>query len=200
VVNSSNTTFTFQDGPGRTSFRGVPPATNPPAGQFLAFKTAFVGVVGAGVTRKIYPLFSWTWNTTFNGETCLSYFSCGTGGITITSINGVQLPTVIPDEQVATAASGLAFSRVTQTFNGTITLTNISSASLNGPFQLLLTGLPADVTLANATGNLSGTPYLTVPNLGTLAPNQSITVGVQFKNPFNAVINLTPAIYSGSIN
>jgi hypothetical protein len=196
VVNGSNTTFTFHDGPGRTSFQGVPRATNPPAGQFLAFKTTFVGV---DVSGNIYPLFSWTWNTTFNGPQNFTLIK-GTGGITITSINGVQLPTVIPDEQVATAASGLAFSRVTQTFNGTVTLTNISNAPLNGPFQLLLTGLPADVTLANATGNLSGTPYLTVPNLGTLAPNQSITVGVQFKNPSNAVINLTPAIYSGSIN
>jgi hypothetical protein len=59
--------------------------------------------------------------------------------------------------------------------------------------------MPATVTLVNATGKLSGTPYLTVPT-ASLAPGQSVTVGVQFKNPSNATINLTPAIYSGSFN
>jgi len=64
--------------------------------------------------------------------------------------------------------------------------------------QILFTGITAGATLANATGNLSGTPYLTVPVAG-LAPGQSVTVNVQFKNPSNATINFTPAIYSGTI-
>jgi hypothetical protein len=33
----------------------------------------------------------------------------GTGGITVTGINGVQLPPVVQSSQVATAASGLAY-------------------------------------------------------------------------------------------
>jgi hypothetical protein len=89
---------------------------------------------------------------------------------------------------------------VSQTFNGTITIKNISSSTIDGPFQILLLGVPASVTLMNTTGNLSGTPYLTVPAITTLSPGQSVTVSVQFKNPSNATINFTPAIYSGSIN
>jgi hypothetical protein len=81
-----------------------------------------------------------------------------------------------------------------------VTLSNISSSAVSGPVQILFMGMPANVTLVNATGNLSGTPYLTVPAGGGLAPGQSATVSVQFKNPSNATINFTPAIYSGSIN
>ena len=106
----------------------------------------------------------------------------------------------VSPSQVATTASGLAYSRVSQTFNGTVTLTNISSSAISGPLQIVFTGMPANVTLVNATSNLSGTPYLTVPAVASLAPGQSATVSVQFKNPSNATINFTPAIYSGSIN
>ena len=136
-----------------------------------------------------HPLFSWTWNTTFNGTaggtSCLTPSSCGqslgiypinpgsgTGGATITSINGVQLPSVVLPSQVATTTSGLAYSRVSQTFNGTVTLTNISGSAISGPLQILFMGMPINVTLVNATANLSGTPYLTVPAVISLAAGQ----------------------------
>ena len=67
-----------------------------------------------------------------------------------------MLPPVVPPSEVATTASGLAYSRVSQTFNGTVTLTNISSGVINGPLQILFTGMPASVTLVNATGSLVG--------------------------------------------
>jgi len=51
------------------------------------------------------------------------------------------------------------------------------------------------VTLVNATGSISGSPYLTVPAIANLAPGQSVTVSVQFKNPSNATINFTPVIF-----
>jgi|SRR5271157_5720994 len=150
------------------------------------------------------------WTSSFNGLNTggvsqrKSYLpidpTSGTGGVTITNINGVQLPQVVRPNQVATTASGLAYSRVTQTFNGTVTLKNISGSAINGPLQVLFFGLPVNVALANATRNLSGTPYLTVPALASLAPGQSVTVSVQFKNPSNVKINFTPVIYSGSMN
>ena len=99
---------------------------------------------------------------------------------------------------MATTASGLAYSRVSQTFNGSVILTNLSAGAISGPLQILFTGLSPGVTLVNATGNFAGTPYLTVPALASLPPGQSVTVNVQFKNPSNALITFTPAIYSGS--
>jgi YVTN family beta-propeller protein len=112
---------------------------------------------------------------------------------------------VSPDE-VATTASGLAYSRVSRTFNGTVTITNIGSSAINGPLQILFTGLPAGVTLANATGEFSGSPYLTITVAGvapggggSLAPGQSATASVQFDDPLFAAIKFTPVLYSGNI-
>jgi hypothetical protein len=107
--------------------------------------------------------------------------------------------TLVPPSDVATTASGLAYSRVSQTFNGTVTLTNIGTSPISGPFQILLTSLTGGVTLANGTGNLSGVPYVTVSAVTSLAAGQSVTVAVQFKNPSFGTINFTPQIYSGSI-
>ncbi|MCX6632835.1 MAG: hypothetical protein NTW28_34990 [Candidatus Solibacter sp.] len=155
------------------------------------------------------PLFTWTWQSTYNGTSGSVRelqnlgpldTGSGTGGITITSINGVQLPPVVSPSQVTTTASGLAYSRVSRTFNGTVTVKNISSSVISGPMQIVYFGMPVNVTLVNATSNLSGTPYMTVPAVTTLSPGQSVTVSVQFKNPSNETINFTPVIYSGSLN
>lgn len=157
------------------------------------------------------PLYQWTWYSNYNGSTGGVYGvqpsnflppdpGSGTGGVTVTSINGVQLPSPVTAAQVATTASGLVYSRVSQTFNGTVTLSNVSGSAVSGPLQILFTGMPATVTLANPTRNLWGTPYLTVSSVTSLAPGQSVTVAIQFKNPSNGKINFTPAIYSGSIN
>jgi hypothetical protein len=169
------------------------------------------------------PLYVWTWNSTFNGCTGFGFFfrgNCdhggvtvtsqtvgdypvipgsGTGGVTITSINGTQLPSAVLSSQIATTTSGLAFSRVSQTFSGTVTLRNISSTAISGPFQILFLGIPANVVLVNSTGNLTGTPYLTVPTVTSLSPGESVVTSVQFKNSSNGAITFTPAIYSGSI-
>ena len=74
------------------------------------------------------------------------------------------------------------------------------SIAINGPLQVLFMGMTAGVTLVNATGNLSGTPYLTIPALNGLGPGQSVTVSVQFSNPSNAKITVIPVVYTGSIN
>jgi hypothetical protein len=79
-----------------------------------------------------------------------------------------------------------------------VTITNISTSVISGPFPILFTGLTAGVTLANATGNFSGSPYLTVPAVTSLASGQSATVSVRFDDPSFATINFTPAVYSGS--
>jgi uncharacterized repeat protein (TIGR03803 family) len=104
----------------------------------------------------------------------------------------------LPGSDVATKASGLAYSRVSRTFNGTVTITNISGSTISGPFQVLFTVLTAGVTLANATGNFSGSPYLTIA-AASLASGQSATVSVQFADPSFVPITFTPVIYSGNI-
>ena len=190
--------------------------TVPFVGSFTLFQTILVGILpgfvpgtpcltlGTCVDLTRYGDFKF-WFSTFNGTAGGDVAAdegppidpgSGSGGITV-----IQLPPVVPPSEVATTASGLAYSRVSQTFNGTVTLTNISGGAINGPLQILFTGMPDNVTLVNATGSLVGRiPYLTVPAGGSLAPGQSVTVSVQFKNPADATINFTPTICSGSIS
>jgi hypothetical protein len=123
-------------------------------------------------------------------------------GIAPASVEGVLDPAdeaTLSDYLFATTASGLAYSRVSKTFNGTVTITNISTSPISGPFWILFMGLPSGVTLANATGSFSGSPYLMVPAVTTLAAGQSATVGVQFNDPSFAAINFTPAVYWGRL-
>lgn len=96
--------------------------------------------------------------------------------------------------QIAIMASGLLYSRVTRTYNGTVTITNISGGALGGPFPIVLTSLTPGVTLTNTSGTVQGGPYIN-PGVSSLAPGQSITVHVQFSNPSNALISFTPVVY-----
>jgi hypothetical protein len=137
-----------------------------------------------------------------NGQTKLAYLvdpGSGTGGVGVTSINGVQLPTAISSSQIAMTGSAMGYNEVTHTINWSLTLKNISSGPIRGPLQIVFFGLPPQVTLANATRNLFGTPYLTVPALESLRSGQSVIVSVQFRNPSKSRLQFTPAIYSGSI-
>jgi hypothetical protein len=229
---SNSSTLNFFDAPADSCLPGGEDASNaakcnttpplPAEPPFMSLTTQLVGYLDCAPLspecnsqgfKLAGPMFQWQWLSDFNGSTGGIFGAAssniyapdpgsGTGGITITAIDGVALPPVVPSSEVATIASGLAYSRVSQTFNGTVTLTNIGASSVSGPLQVVFTGLTSSVTLANATGNLSGTPspYLTVPAVASLTPGQSVTVSVQFKNPSNAVINFTPVIYSGSID
>jgi hypothetical protein len=209
---SNGQTMSFVDIPGDPSLSGEPPSAMP-SGRHIDFSTSLVGVTldASGNPVNITTLKTWKWNTTFNGSTTggvsqtASIYpiipGSGTGGVTITSVNGVPL-TVIPSSQMVATASGLAYSHVKQTFTGTVTITNISSSAIAAPskgfFQILFTALPSGVTLSNADGTFNSSPYITVPTVASFMPGQSATVAVQFENSSRAPINFTPVIYSGS--
>jgi len=93
--------------------------------------------------------------------------------------------------------TGLVLNRSTQRFNGTITLTNQGSVALSGPLQLQLDGLPAGVSLFNATGTHDGSPYITATT-GNLAVGASVSVPVSFSNPNKIAIGYGSKIFSGS--
>jgi hypothetical protein len=182
----------------------------------LGFLTSFVGMTGAPTSAlPADPLAVWTWTDTYNGQAGNIAIGplvpvpsgggtpvpgTGYGGITITSLNGIPVPPIIPPTQVSMTASGLAYSRVTKTFNGTVTITNISGTTITTPtsFQLALNSLTAGVTLVDSTGTFNQGPYTTVPALLSLFPGQSVTVPVEFSNPSGATINFTPEFYAGS--
>ncbi len=98
---------------------------------------------------------------------------------------------------VKAVASGLVFARASNQWTGTLTIINTSGAALSGPLQLSLGGLPAGVTLVNASGNRSGVPYITA-NTSSLAAGASLTVPVTFSKTGTAAISYTTQVFSGT--
>ena len=95
--------------------------------------------------------------------------------------------------QTTALGSGLTYNRATQLYSGTITVTNKGAQTIAGPIDVLLTNLSAGVTLTNAAGTSSGSPYITTA--GPLAPGASVTLAVQFTATGNARIGYTSKVY-----
>jgi len=98
---------------------------------------------------------------------------------------------------VSLRQSGLVYNRVTQLYSGSITLSNSSNAVLAGPLQLVIQGLPAGVTLVNASGSRNGLPYISL-NAASLPDGARITVPLSISNPGKLGLNYSARLYSGS--
>jgi len=99
--------------------------------------------------------------------------------------------------RVKMARSGVTLNRVTAKSTGSVTVTNTSNTTVNGPLQLRLDGLTAGVTLDNASGAQNGAPYMTLPAI-SLAPGASATVTTTFSNPGKVGVGYTATLISGS--
>jgi hypothetical protein len=107
-------------------------------------------------------------------------------GVSFTPNSLIPLP-------VTVTTSGLLYSRRTQTFTGTLTVTNNRPSTINGPVTVVLTGLTSGVTLVGST-TVNGAPALAIPGTSTLASGQSVSVTVQFQDPSLSAITFTPAV------
>ena len=101
---------------------------------------------------------------------------------------------------ISVTRGGFTYNSATKHFIQKVTLTNTSSTAVPGAISLVLTGLSSNATLNNATGttvNLSplGSPYLN--SVGSLAPQASVILTLDFLNPSKAAITYTTAIYAG---
>ena len=84
------------------------------------------------------------------------------------------------------------------TGTSTATITNISSQALAGPLQLVLSGLAAGVTAANATGTWGGNPYWTA-TASSLAPGASVSVSVTLSYQTGTNVSATATVVSGTL-
>jgi predicted extracellular nuclease len=92
--------------------------------------------------------------------------------------------------------SGLVQGRFSNVGTATAWLTNVSGADMGAQVQYVLQGLPAGVTLANASGYFNGMPYITAAQ--SLAAGAQATVQLQFNNPGHVAVNYTPKVFNGS--
>jgi predicted extracellular nuclease len=93
--------------------------------------------------------------------------------------------------------SAFIMNRQTGLFSGSYSFTNKTGAAINGPFQLEIAGLPAGVTLTNASGAHNGVPYITA-SAASVAPGATATVTLVLSNPNKVALNYAATIYSGT--
>ena len=109
---------------------------------------------------------------------------------------GLQLPVNEVTAQLELLRSGLVLNRATQLFTGTVRVSNVGGQTLPAPVHLFFEGLPAGVTLANASGQRNGVPYITL-SASVYPAGAVVQVPVQFSNPSRVSIGYTPRVYSG---
>lgn len=186
VPNETEASLLFVDYPGDPCLPGGDPGlqavmcngSSAPPFSDLQFTTQLVGIRQDG---SVVPnIFTWSWTSTFNGE-CDSYAGCGTGtggiavisnylpvdpssgsgGTTITNINGTAL---LPNPPSGTACNGM----YNGTFNGSITVSNGQTCTFVGGT------INGQVTVTGGTLVLSGT---------TVTQNVQINDGAFFIGP-----------------
>jgi RHS repeat-associated protein len=89
---------------------------------------------------------------------------------------------------VAVSRSALTYSGATQTYSGSLTLTNAGHATFTGRIAAVLTNLTPGITLVNPYGSYEGNPYL-LSAAGTLAPKQSVTLPITLSNPKSLAVS-----------
>lgn len=98
---------------------------------------------------------------------------------------------------VSITSSGLTYNRITKTGTETVTVTNTTGVTINGPLELELAPGNPSVSASNAGGTYQGNSYWT--SGGSLAPGASATFIVSFSYPLGTTFTTTPTLYSGGI-
>jgi hypothetical protein len=177
VLNEGSNTILFQYSKVDSADAGVNQGTG-----------ATVGIAGANAVSNGYSL-QWSRNTAVITDNEAILFTPPAPATPVDVSSSVSI-----------TSSAFVYSRLTQTYSGTVTVTNSSAASITLPLTVVLTNLTAGVTAVNATGVLKGQgPYYLLPGSGTaLAPKQAITFSVSFSDLTNVKIGFVAKTYSGS--
>ena len=103
--------------------------------------------------------------------------------------------------QVQVSRSGFGYNFATHRFVQTVTLKNISGATISSPISLVLDSLSSNASLYNATGTTAcatpaGSPFINW--LSDVAPGASASIVLQFIDPSKAGITYRVRVLAGS--
>jgi hypothetical protein len=173
-----------------TNVSGGGAITSDPAGVNCGSSCQTAMPINTNITLTATPI---------AGTAFIGWAGCDSStGHTCTVMMNVARNVTATFSPVSTTSSGLIYNRLTQAYNGTMTVTNTGASAIVGPIEVVLSSLPAGITLVNATGNYGTSPYVTLSG-ASLAPGQSAQAAVQFRDSSNAKISYTPLVYSGSL-
>ncbi len=155
----------------------------------FAYTPASGTVLSVGTNQTLSVTFTPTDTTNYASRTAT------------TTITVNPAPPVDVTNQIKATATGLVLNRATNTYTSTLTVTNTGATAIAGPLQIVLTGLPAGVSLTSQTGvvptgSYTGLPYITATTT-PLAPGASVSVSLKFTDPSNAPISYVTKVLSG---
>ena len=104
--------------------------------------------------------------------------------------------------QVMVTRHGLRYSGNLKAFFQDVTLTNTGAATVTGPLSLVLAGLPAGVTLVNATGTTlvetpAGRPFINA-SAASLAAGAQVTITLRLGDPADVPIRYSTQVLAGT--
>ena len=99
---------------------------------------------------------------------------------------------------VKISQTAFTYSKPAKAYVSTVTVQNVTTQSIAGPLELVLTNLAAGVTVVNASGTSGGSPYVTITT-SSLGAGKSVAVKVQVQATSAGQITYTPVVYSGRL-
>lgn len=156
-------------------------------------------LLGSGLMGFLIP-----WRRLRYGSGRRSLLTITTGALLLLSSSSLLYPFAAQAAQtdvsnkISVTRSGFVFNRVSNTFNSTATLTNISTIPVSTPLWLAVTITPSTVSLANASGvTPGGTPYINVPDAdGTFFPGETPhNILLKFSNPSRVPFTVTTQVF-----
>ncbi len=117
------------------------------------------------------------------------------GALSATEVQALMNTAQDASSSVSITQAGAVLNRATQKYVGSVKMSSLSASALNGPLQLVLSGLSSGVTLDQANGLFNGAPYVTLA--GPLPSGGTLTVPLTFSNPNRGVIAYQPKLYQG---
>lgn len=106
-------------------------------------------------------------------------------------------PFVQPLMVDVTAQAQITQSVVSAQGTASVSVSNSGTSPLATPLKLVVEGLPAGVTLANASGSVHGNPYLALPS--AINPGVTASFTLHFSNPGALPISYLVRVHSGGV-
>jgi hypothetical protein len=188
AAGSYGGTVTFSDG---NTFLATVPVTKDPGGALRGTATFTTSGLGTG---------NHSFTAKYSGERS-SLLGPGDAPSTSNAVTELVNP---PPPMVVDVSSQVRVTRVKgkhRPLMQQLTLKNVGGTAINGPIYVVLDGLGPRVVLRNAAGTAqkhdsTGDPFVLV-NVGQLAPGQSTTLTLLFRNPRHKAINFTTDVLAG---
>ena len=108
--------------------------------------------------------------------------------------------TEAPQTLLAVSISEPSYDSTSQTWNETLTLTNVSGHFLKGPFTIVLDHLTRGIQLVNRTGSIGWDPYVILSASSGLASSQSIVVNLLLSGSSGTLLNFVPNVFWGTFD